>query len=221
LAVAGVRQPLALAGAAWGPVDEEQWGVPARQVDFFDVKMDVEALFGARAPELRFESASHPALHPGRSARITLDGQLAGWIGEWHPRWVQAAELVHAPVVFELDVEVLAHARLPKVGELSKQPVVVRDLALWVDATVTAQSMLDTVAATIALNPAMSIVQDARLFDVWREKSADGAAQSEKSLAFRFWLQDTEVTLDEARVQACLAGIRDELTRRHDARQRT
>jgi phenylalanyl-tRNA synthetase beta chain len=221
LTVAGVHQPLALAGAAWGPVDEEQWGVAARQVDFFDVKMDVEALFGSRASALRFESATHPALHPGRSARITLDGRHAGWIGEWHPRWVQAAELVHAPVVFELDVEILSHASLPEVAELSKQPVVMRDLALWVNASVTAQSMLDTVAETIARNPEMSIVQDTRLFDVWREKSTDGEAQQEKSLAFRFWLQDTEVTLDEARVQACLTGIRDELARRHDARQRT
>ncbi|MFQ1065288.1 hypothetical protein, partial [Bordetella trematum] len=43
---AGVRQPLKLAAAAWGPAAEEQWGRPTRQVDFFDVKMDVEALFG-------------------------------------------------------------------------------------------------------------------------------------------------------------------------------
>src|SRR3546814_7162345 len=55
LEVAGVRQPLRLAGAAWGPAVEEQWGVPTRHVDFYDVKMDVQALFGARAAQLRFE----------------------------------------------------------------------------------------------------------------------------------------------------------------------
>ncbi|KAG0750823.1 hypothetical protein G6F24_014906 [Rhizopus arrhizus] len=52
LEVAGVNQPMRLSGAAWGPAMEEQWGVPTRQVDFYDVKMDVEALFGARGRRL-------------------------------------------------------------------------------------------------------------------------------------------------------------------------
>lgn len=220
LQVAGVRQPLKLAGAAWGPSVEEQWGVPARQVDFYDVKMDVEALFGARGARLRFEAAAHPALHPGRSARVTLDGKQVGWIGELHPRWAQQADLAHAPVVFELDVDALSEGELPQVRELSRQPVVVRDLALWVDAPVTAQSMLDTVAATVKADPQLAVVQDVRLFDVWREKAQDDQPVAEKSLAFRFWLQDTEVTLDEARVADCLARIKDALVSAHGARQR-
>ncbi|MFY2852367.1 phenylalanine--tRNA ligase subunit beta [Achromobacter xylosoxidans] len=220
LEVAGVRQPLKLAGAAWGPSVEEQWGVPARQVDFYDVKMDVEALFGARGARLRFEAAAHPALHPGRSARITLDGTQVGWLGELHPRWAQQADLAHAPVVFELDVQALSEGELPQVRELSRQPVVVRDLALWVDAPVTVQSMLDTVAATVKADPQLAVVQDVRLFDVWREKQQGDQPVAEKSLAFRFWLQDTEVTLDEARVAACLARIKDALVSAHGARQR-
>ncbi|CAM4335766.1 phenylalanine--tRNA ligase subunit beta [Bordetella muralis] len=221
LDVAGVRQPLRLSGAAWGPAVEEQWGTPTRQVDFFDVKMDVEALFGARASDLRFEVATHPALHPGRSARIDLDGQPVGWIGELHPRWAQQADLAHAPVVFELDAQALSQGQLPQVRELSRQPVVVRDLALWVDLSVSAQAMLDTVAATVAADATLAVVQDTRLFDVWRDKPQDGKPVTEKSLAFRFWLQDTEVTLDEARVADCLARITQALISEHGARQRT
>jgi len=220
LEVAGVRQPLKLAGAAWGPAVEEQWGAATRQVDFYDVKMDVEALFGARGHRLRFEAAAHPALHPGRSARIELDGRQVGWVGELHPRWAQQADLAHAPVVFELDVEALSEGELPQVRELSRQPVVMRDLALWVDAQVTAQSMLDTVAAAVKADPQLAVVQDARVFDVWREKPQGGEPVTEKSLAFRFWLQDTEVTLDEARVADCLARIKDALVAAHGARQR-
>ena len=220
LEVAGVRQPMKLAGAAWGPAAEEQWGVATRQVDFYDVKMDVEALFGARGSRLRFEAAAHPALHPGRSARIELDGKQVGWIGELHPRWAQQADLAHAPVVFELDVAVLSEGELPQVRELSRQPVVVRDLALWVDAHVSVQSMLDTVAAAVKADPQLSVVQDARLFDVWREKAQGSEPVTEKSLAFRFWLQDTEVTLDEARVADCLARIKEALVAAHGARQR-
>ncbi|MBV7500404.1 phenylalanine--tRNA ligase subunit beta [Achromobacter sp. ACM05] len=220
LQVAGVRQPMKLAGAAWGPAVEEQWGVPTRHVDFFDVKMDVESLFGARGRRLRFEAAAHPALHPGRGARVMLDGKQVGWIGELHPRWAQQADLAHAPVVFELDVDALSEGELPQVRELSRQPVVVRDLALWVDEDVTVQSMLDTVAAAVKADAQLAVVQDARVFDVWRDKAQGSEPVAEKSLAFRFWLQDTEVTLDEARVADCLARIKEALVAAHGARQR-
>lgn len=220
LEVAGVRQPMKLAGAAWGPAVEEQWGVPTRHVDFFDVKMDVESLFGARGRRLRFEAAAHPALHPGRGARVMLDGKQVGWIGELHPRWAQQADLAHAPVVFELDVDALSEGELPQVRELSRQPVVVRDLALWVDEDVTVQSMLDTVAAAVKADAQLAVVQDARVFDVWRDKAQGSEPVAEKSLAFRFWLQDTEVTLDEARVADCLARIKQALVAAHGARQR-
>jgi phenylalanyl-tRNA synthetase beta chain len=220
LEVAGVRQPLKLAGAAWGPVAEEQWGVPTRQVDFYDVKMDLAALFGTRAAALRFEVAPYPALHPGRSARLLLDGRAIGWIGELHPRWVQKTQLPHAPVLFEVDFDALANGVLPKVGDLSRQPVVVRDLALWVDEQVPVQAMLDTIAELVGKDAALSVVRDARLFDVWREKTQVADSPKEKSLAFRFWLQDTDATLEEARVADSLSRIRDALIAAHGARQR-
>lgn len=218
LTVAGVCQPMRLSGLAYGPAVEEQWGVPTRQTDFFDVKADVEALLaGASHQAVRFEPASHPALHPGRSARILLDGKQAGWIGELHPQWAHKAELPHAPVVFELDAEAVSARPLPDLAEISRQPVVTRDLALWVDESVLAQQLLDTIAATCAAEPELAVVKDARIFDVWRDKSL---STKEKSLAFRFRLQDTAVTLDDARVEGCLTRIRDALGAAHGARLR-
>ncbi len=215
LEVAGVSQPLKLAGMAWGTAQPEQWGVAHRLVDFYDVKADVEALAGGSG-RLRFTAAEHPALHPGRSARIELDGKAVGWIGELHPRWTQQADLPNPPVVFELDADVLMRSCLPAPSELSKQPVVLRDLALWVDEAVTLQSMLDTIQ-TVRKEPGMEIVREVFLFDVYRDKSL---SEKEKSLAFRFRLQDTQVTLDDARVDECLARLRDALIAAHGARQR-
>jgi len=218
LTVAGVCQPMRLSGLAYGPAVEEQWGAATRQTDFFDVKADVEALLaGASHQAVRFEPASHPALHPGRSARIVLDGKAVGWIGELHPQWAQKAELPHAPVVFELDADAVAARPLPDLAEISRQPVVTRDLALWVDESVLAQQMLDTIAATCAAEPDLAVVKDARIFDVWRDKSL---STKEKSLAFRFRLQDTAVTLNDARVEGCLTRIRDALGAAHGARLR-
>ena len=109
---------------------------------------------------------------------------------------------------------------MPRVQELSKQPIVLRDLALWVDADVTVQSMFDTVAKTISTHVELAVVQDVRIFDVWRDKR-DDKTSSEKSLAFRFWLQDTDKTLDDVRVDACMTVLRDALIANHSARQRT
>lgn len=217
LTVAGVEQPSRLAAAAWGPAFEEQWGVPARAVDFYDVKGDLEALFGARADRLQYVAAPHPALHPGRSARVELDGRPIGWLGELHPRWVQKAELGQAPVVFEIDVAAASEGALPELAELSRQPVVIRDLAVWVDAGVAYQDLLKTLTRTIESDANLSVVRDIRLFDVWRDKSS---ATAEKSLAFRFRLQNPEATLDDATVDQCMAALLQALEKNHGARQR-
>lgn len=214
LSVAGIEQPMHLAGAAWGPALPEQWGTATRQVDFFDVKADVEALAGEGV--LRFEAGAHPALHPGRSAQVLLGGKVVGWIGELHPRWLEAFGLTHAPVLFEVQAEAFMRQALPVPVPLSRQPAVSRDLALWVDEGVSLQAMLDTVAQVVA-EPDMAIVQHVALFDVYRDKSL---SEKDKSLAFRFRLQDTEVTLDDARVDACMDRLRDALMSAHGARQR-
>lgn len=217
LTVAGIEQPNRLAAAAWGPALEEQWAEPQRAVDFYDVKADLAALFGARAPCLQYVPAAHPALHPGRSARIELDGKSVGWLGELHPRWVQKAELGQAPVVFEIDMEAASQGTMPELAELSRQPVVIRDLAVWVDSGVAYQDLLKTLTRTVESDANLGVVRDIRLFDVWRDKSA---GNEEKSLAFRFWLQNPHATLDDATVDACMAVLLQALVKDHGARQR-
>ncbi|HET8596282.1 MAG TPA: phenylalanine--tRNA ligase subunit beta [Castellaniella sp.] len=217
LAVAGVAQPTHLAAAAWGPALPEQWGEPNRAVDFFDLKRDLETLLGARAGQLRCQAESHPALHPGRSARLLLDGLPIGWLGEVHPRWAQALDLPHAPVVFEVDAQAIAECVFPHPAELSRQPVVVRDLAVWVDADQTWRSLLDTLEHQIASDAALSVVKDIKLFDIWR----DASSGEQRSLALRFWFQGQDATLDERQIEYCMQGLTEALSRHHGARLRT
>ena len=217
LTVAGIDQPQRLAGAAWGPACEEQWGIPARKVDFFDVKKDIESLLGARAGALVCVPDAHPALHPGRCARLELNNVTIGWLGEVHPRWVQQLELSHAPVVFELDAQAISRARFPEPVELSRQPIVVRDLAVWVHVETTFQAMLDTLHATIARHDVLSVLKDIRLFDVWRDTASEA---SEKSMALRFWLQSPAVTLDDATTEQCIDLLLNALVTVHGARLR-
>lgn len=216
LTVAGVNQPMRLGAAAWGPAFPEQWGTKTRAVDFFDVKSDVENLFGVRASQLRFVTDTHPALHPGRCARIELNGESVGWLGELHPEWLQQLDINTAPVLFELDAEALAYTPMPQITTQSRQPVAQRDLAFWVSTSVSYQQIIDTLQATIAAEPALHIVKDFKLFDVWK---ADTQA-AEQSLAMRFWLQDTQATLDDAQVEQSMQSLLHVLVQTHQIRQR-
>ena len=216
--VVGVAQPLKLAAMAWGPADPEQWAIKSRAVDFFDVKNDVVTLFGASAQALRFVPATHALLHPGRCAQIWFNDQPCGLIGEVHPQWVRAEGLASAPVLFELDLECLLTRSLPAPQPLSKQPVVQRDMALWVSANIPLQSLLDTIWQTVSADPSLEIIRHVSLFDVWQEPGEQ--ASPSVSLGLRFWLQDQQVTLEEERVEQCLQTIRDVLESAHDARQR-
>ena len=217
MTVAGVEQPTRLAAAAWGPALEEQWGVPSRAVDFYDAKADLEALIGKQAAQIEYRPDIHPALHPGRSARLELDGRTIGWLGELHPRLAQKAEIGQAPVVFEVDVDAISTGTMPELRNLSRQPVVIRDLAVWVDASVNYQELLKTLTQTVSSNANLSVVRDIRLFDLWRDKSN---ATEEKSLAFRFWLQNPSATLDDTTVDECMAVLLRALETHHGARQR-
>ncbi|HUQ74458.1 MAG TPA: phenylalanine--tRNA ligase subunit beta [Burkholderiales bacterium] len=196
LAVRGVRQPMRIGAAAYGPALDEQWGVvreeKGRPVDFYDVRSDIEAL--AAPLGVRFEPAAHPAFHPGRSARVRVDGQAAGWLGELHPRWQRKYELARPTVLFELDTEALEGVRLPPIAAPSKFPPVVRDMALVVDSSVAAQALLDAMESG---KPA--IVTSLRVFDLYQ---GPGVPPGRKSLAFRVVMQHTERTLTDGEADA-------------------
>jgi phenylalanyl-tRNA synthetase beta chain len=192
--VAGFHQPWKLTALAYGTALPEQWGGAARQVDFFDLKGDLETLLAPLVA--RFKKAEHPALHPGRCARVLVAGKGIGFVGELHPQWQQKYELPLPAVLFELDLEALTTATLPHYAEVSRQPIVIRDMALVVDQALELQQLIDALSAN---RP--TIVRDVRLFDVYAGR---GVEAGKKSLAFRIVMQDTQKTLLEVEVEAAM-----------------
>ncbi|MFT4506601.1 phenylalanine--tRNA ligase subunit beta [Caballeronia sp. 15711] len=220
LAIEGFDQPKMIGGLAYGPALEEQWGTkPLRTVDFFDVKGDVEALFAPVVP--RFVKAEHPALHPGRSARIEIDGRAVGWIGDLHPRWMQKYDLPNAPVLFEIDAEALMQRALPVPSEVPKFPPVRRDIAIVVEQKVEVQALIDELESARS-EAACKHVTRVALFDEFRPKSSTsgGLDAHEKSLAFRVTLQDTGGTLQDETVETAIKTLVERLARVHGARLR-
>lgn len=193
----GYRQPLRIAALASGPALPEQWGTPTRPTDFFDIKGDLEALFAPR--RLRFERATHPALHPGRCARVLLEGAAIGYVGELHPRWKQKYELAESAAIFEIDLAALLVTPMPAYVEVSRYPAVVRDMALVVPQQCEVAALEQVLRAA-----APDYVREIQLFDVYQGK---GIAADCKSLAFRVTMQDTRRTLADSDAEAALASL--------------
>lgn len=213
--VAGVDQPMHVAGLAWGLAAPGQWAQAERAFDFFDVKGDVEALFAPRG--IHFVAAVHPALHPGRSARIESRGHTVGWIGELHPRWCQQQSLSGAPVLFEVHLHALTVRDLAHAKTVSRQQPVWRDLAVVVNDAVSHDALMHVVKREGA-----AVLRKATLFDVYKPKVPSGdMAADERSLAVRLEWLDEHDPLTDARIDQLASTIVAALGREFGARLRS
>ncbi|MBP6057873.1 MAG: phenylalanine--tRNA ligase subunit beta [Nitrosomonas sp.] len=191
------KQMEKLAGLSYGDIASEQWGISARNADFYDIKADMEILYRNQA--IHFKKFSHPALHPGKSAEIYIEDKSIGWLGELHPRWQKKYGLQKNAILFEVSLESLIPKLLPVAQEISKFPPVRRDIAIIVDSDVSVHSLLASMYAEKS-----TIVADISLFDIYRGK---GVENTKKSLAFRVLLQDTEKTLTDEEADFAVTNL--------------
>ena len=173
-----------------------------------------------------FEAAEHPAMHPGRCARVVLNGQAIGFVGELHPRWRQNQELAQAPQLFELDLDAVLLRTVPVAAVVSKFQAVQRDLAVIVAEKVTYTDVLTAIQNAPGVTGAFSgLLQETLLFDVFRPAptaavQSGSLAQGEKSLAVRITLNGDNATLTEAQIDAAMLSIIQTVTERLGARLR-
>lgn len=208
----GIEQTPRLAGLVHGSVVAEQWAAPARNVDFFDLKADVEALLFASGQEYRFIPAQHPALHPGQSAEIQLAGHSVGWIGAIHPAVAKTLDLPASIYLFELDLNTITTGVLPRFAEVSKYPVICRDIAFVMDENIAAQAVIDCVKEN-----GSALLRSLQLFDMYQGKGIDSG---EKSLAIGLVLQDDARTLTDEDVEAAIDNIVSAVETKFNARLR-
>lgn len=180
-----------IGGLWYGSVEPEQWGEKTRQVDFYDIKADVENLLQGKA--VAFVKAEHPALHPGRTAEIISDGQVIGFVGELHPKWLQKYDLPQAALVFEMDMDAVLDRQKTRYQAVSKFQPARRDLAFIVPEGMSHDELL-----TVLYSQANRLVQEIRIFDVYR---GAGLPEGTKSMAVKVILQDMESTLTDEVVE--------------------
>ncbi|MCU0841182.1 MAG: phenylalanine--tRNA ligase subunit beta [Thiobacillaceae bacterium] len=201
------RQPVRLAGLAYGAAWPEQWGTATRAADFHDVKGDVEALLWPLRAEFRAEQ--HPALHPGQCAGIRVNRRRVGWLGSLHPRLSQKHGFSRNPILFELALDALTDRLLPGYQGVSRFPAVRRDIAVVVDASQVVGELIDAVRSVLPEH-----MTEFELFDVYQ---GQGMEPDKKSLAFRMLLQHTEKTLTESEIEAAVSRVLAFLSERYNA----
>ncbi len=207
-----------LSAVAWGRVLPEHWddvsggdSRSSRSADFFDIKSDVDALLrlAGSAEKLDYVASEHPALRPGRTARIERDGEIIGWVGELHPRVARRLGITGAPVLFELQVDRALSARLPEYKGLSRFPSVRRDLAVIVADAITAGEIVAEVKLA-----AGDLLKDLNVFDVYR---GDSIEKGLKSVALGLILQETSRTLTDLEVDGVINAVIQRLSSKLNA----
>ncbi len=195
-----VSQQRQIGGIICGSRAPEQWDIAQQPVDFFDIKADVEALLAVgNKGDFSFIAETHPALHPGQSARIYFQKEAIGWVGAVHPKLEKTLGLSQPVYVFELALTPVLRAQIPEFEPLSRFPALRRDLALLVDETVTASQI------TVCLEAVKSdILKEIQLFDVY---IGEGVEAGKKSIAVSFVMQNSERTLTDEEVDTLMQEI--------------
>ena len=188
---------------ACGDVYPEQWGLAKRPVDFYDLKGEIDCLCRVLNQQpLRWELGTHAALHPGQSANLFLGDQLLGYVGVLHPRLLKALDLRQAPILAQLDLNVLRPAGIPTYQSLSKFPGVRRDLALLVDESLPIRMILDKIYEIGRIEG--NLLNNLHIFDVYQGK---GIEKGKKSIALGLTFQDPSRTLIDADIQTAIQSI--------------
>jgi phenylalanyl-tRNA synthetase beta chain len=207
----GVAQTAVVAGLAIGTRAVEHWDGVGHDVDYFDVKGDVEAvlrLTGAPA-EFRFEAGVHPALSPGRAAKVLRGDRPVGWLGVLHPELARRIDKKRGAVVFALQLDDLGPAVVPAFKPYSRFPSIRRDLAIVVANDVSADALTKAVRAA-----AGDILQHVVVFDVYR---GEGVDSRRKSIGLGLILQDASRTLTDEDADQKTRSVMQKLEREFGA----
>jgi len=173
----------------------------------------LECIASLSGPACTYDRAAAPLFHPGRCAAVVMEGRQLGYIGELHPTVTSGARIEGRVVAFEIDVQpVLDAASIPHAQPLPRFPAIERDLAVVVEDTVAAGSILVSIRELGG-----DLLEGVRAFDEYRGAQVpDG----HKSIAFALTFRSPERTLTDAEVDRVMSEIRLGLKKRHGARFR-
>ena len=169
--------------------------------DFFATKAVLAGVLDTLRVPWSVERGAEPFLHPGRTARVLVDGEEAGWLGELHPAVAREWDL-EGGAAFELDLGALERAatQVPHYQDLTSYPAVRQDRAWWFAPDVAAADVIATVRE--AGGP---LLREAEVFDVYPAEDRVSLAVRLEFRADDRTLTDEEVAQRRAKIDAAVA----------------
>ena len=212
--ISDLVQTPSIALIAVGNIWDEQ-AYQNRPLDFYDLKHDIEQLLPAKidSARIRYERSELAFLHPGQSAKLYIDDEYVGWLGQLHPNTAKQLDLP-ATWVAQLSLSpLLTLAREQKaITTPSKFPQVRRDIAILIDSDISLQTLESTIRAA-----AGALLTDLWLFDVYQ---GDNVPTGQRSLAFALIWQDRLHTLSDEAVKTATDKVVQALTEQYAAKLR-
>ncbi|MEO2083838.1 MAG: phenylalanine--tRNA ligase subunit beta, partial [Desulfurobacteriaceae bacterium] len=178
-----------------------------REVDFFDLKGVVESLLEFLSLEGRFEASfDYPFMHPGQTAKVSVNGQFVGFLGRLHPDVEEAFDVQQPMFVAELYLDKLLELSSGverRFSPIPKFPPVMRDLAFIVDKDFPVARLEEEIRKS-------KFVEKVVLFDVYEGK---GVPKGKKSIAFSITFRAPDRTLSDEEVNGIVSDIIERLSK--------
>lgn len=209
-----LQQVPKVGGMIWGSQLPEQWTEPEQELDFYDLKGDVESLLALTldSASFTFEVAEHPALQNGRTARIIRENAPVGWLGALDPVLQRKLDIPGKVFLFELNISAIESASLPIAKELSKFPSVRRDLALTVPEALEFEAIKNLIT-----EKAGEFLVETVIFDVFQGENIE---KGQKSIALGLTFQHPSRTLKDDEINGIIDSCINALEEQFKAKLR-
>ncbi|GIV61768.1 MAG: phenylalanine--tRNA ligase beta subunit [Rhodothermaceae bacterium] len=199
-----------------GPRDAMTWDAPTQPADFFDLKGIVEALLEQwHLADVTWTPVPAPTPLTAYHLEVASGGQRLGYVARLSDALTEAYDLDQPVFAAELHWREVVERAAPNLQrtyvEISRFPIVERDLAVLVDVDQPVGPLLDTLR-----HAGGPLLRHADVFDLYQ---GQGIPEGKKSVAFALRF-GADRTLTDAEVDAAIATILKRLRQEHRAELR-
>ncbi|VFP87214.1 phenylalanine--tRNA ligase subunit beta [Candidatus Erwinia haradaeae] len=210
----GIRQELMLSAVISGNRYSEHWDLVRSEVDFYDLKGDLESIFDMlhKLHQIKFIREPYPAFHPGQCATMYINVDYIGCIGVLHPEIERNLGIKGRTIVFELIWNKISDYTVPRVLPVSRFPANRRDISVIVAEYISAGDVLEECKKVRD-----KYITGVHLFDVYR---GNNVASGCKSLTISITVQAFTRTLEDHEISNAIEKCTEALKNRFCAKLR-
>ena len=203
-----------VAGLITGPSRSKHWSKKSKNVDFFDIKGDLESLLMISSNEMEYEFVpdDNIALQQGQSAKLLLNGKQIGSVGKLHPTLGKRFSIKRDVYLFKLEIVKAFPSILLNVKPISKYPLIRRDISVIVEKDIKASDIIKSIKLI-----ELEIIQSVKVFDIFEGNNIE---EGLKSIALGLILQEKSRTLTDQVADDIISKVIISLEKKFSAKLR-